>query len=299
MKYIDAELLREEIEKKSHEEQGFRSEDSEYGYRSCARDLLAFIDSLQQDKETLELCSKIWWEEQGWIMIPPDATVEGIESLLKQVRKKLQQEQPESLKGKFVFPNFLYARTVDNKTIDVSYAPQSLDAIEYVRNDYLQQEQPKLYKKDESLGSPDYERGFKHGRDYQTEVTRKYTNKDKVVAYLVDKGYPISTKGEIPTYQETFDMIINAIKYANQQEQPEVDLEKEIDIYLEPIKAWQIQEAPYTSMENTARHFYGLRNRALEEAARHVYESWMGGTMDDVRRDMVELGRVINARKEE
>lgn len=45
-----------------------------------------------------------------------------------------QQEQPEDSKGKFVFPKFLYARTLDNKTIDVSYAPQSMDAIEYVRN---------------------------------------------------------------------------------------------------------------------------------------------------------------------
>ena len=37
----------------------------------------------------------------------------------------------------------------------------------------------------------------------------------------------------------------------------------------------------------------------LEKASRHVYESWMGGTMDDVRRDMAELGKVLNARKEE
>lgn len=37
----------------------------------------------------------------------------------------------------------------------------------------------------------------------------------------------------------------------------------------------------------------------LEKAARCVYESWMGGTMDDVRRYMVELGKVLNARKEE
>ena len=35
----------------------------------------------------------------------------------------------------------------------------------------------------------------------------------------------------------------------------------------------------------------------LEKASRHVYESWNGGTMDDVRRDMVELGKVLNARK--
>jgi len=37
----------------------------------------------------------------------------------------------------------------------------------------------------------------------------------------------------------------------------------------------------------------------LEKASRNVYESWMGGTMDDVRRDMVELGNVLNARKED
>lgn len=53
----------------------------------------------------------------------------------------LQQEQSESTNGKFTFPNFLYARTLDNKTIDVSYGPQSLDAVEYIRNDSIQQEQ--------------------------------------------------------------------------------------------------------------------------------------------------------------
>lgn len=37
----------------------------------------------------------------------------------------------------------------------------------------------------------------------------------------------------------------------------------------------------------------------LEKAAQHVYESWMGSTMNDVRRDMVELGKVLNARKED
>ena len=37
----------------------------------------------------------------------------------------------------------------------------------------------------------------------------------------------------------------------------------------------------------------------LEKASRNVYESWIGGTMNDVRRDMVELGKVLNARKED
>lgn len=59
MKYIDADLLLKEIEKKSHEEQGFSSEDSEYGYRSCARDLLAFINSLQQEQSEVDLEKEI------------------------------------------------------------------------------------------------------------------------------------------------------------------------------------------------------------------------------------------------
>ena len=81
-----------------------------------------------------------------------------------------------------------------------------------------------------------------------------------------------------------------------QQERPEVDLEKEIDEKWDEFVSSEGEREDFT---NIARHFYGLRNRALEKAARHVYESWMGGTMDDVRRDMVELGKVLNARKEE
>ncbi len=65
---------------------------------------------------------------------------------LLNVLTSLQQEQPESSKGKLVFPNFLYARTVDNKTIDVSYAPQSMDAVEYIKNDPIEQPEVDLEK---------------------------------------------------------------------------------------------------------------------------------------------------------
>lgn len=71
-------------------------------------------------------------------------TERGYQVAIKDILRiitSLQQEKSVSTKGKFVFPNFLYARTLNNKTIDVSYAPQSLDAIEYVRNDSLQHEQ--------------------------------------------------------------------------------------------------------------------------------------------------------------
>ena len=34
-------------------------------------------------------------------------------------------------KSKFVYPDKLYARTNDNITLDISYAPQTLEAVEY------------------------------------------------------------------------------------------------------------------------------------------------------------------------
>ena len=49
-----------------------------------------------------------------------------------------EQERPEVQNGKFVFPKYLYARTKDNKTIDMSYGPQDMTAIEYIRNDFVQ-----------------------------------------------------------------------------------------------------------------------------------------------------------------
>ena len=63
---------------------------------------------------------------------------------VKLIISSLLKEQISPLKGKFIFPKFLYARTTNNKTLDVSYVPQSLDAIEYIRSDSLQQEQPEM-----------------------------------------------------------------------------------------------------------------------------------------------------------
>ena len=41
----------------------------------------------------------------------------------------------EAPKSKFVYPDKLYARTNDNITLDISYAPQTLEAVEYIRED--------------------------------------------------------------------------------------------------------------------------------------------------------------------
>lgn len=107
MKYVDADKLKTHIEAimeilwdrlpDADKEHPTDIELRDLGMYMALEGLIDNLDSLQQDKESveLELCSQIWWEERGWIMIPPDATIEGIDSLLKQVRKKLQQEQSE------------------------------------------------------------------------------------------------------------------------------------------------------------------------------------------------------------
>lgn len=43
----------------------------------------------------------------------------------------------EAPKSKFVYPDKLYARTNNNITLDISYAPQTLEAVEYTRTDAL------------------------------------------------------------------------------------------------------------------------------------------------------------------
>ena len=53
----------------------------------------------------------------------------------------------EAPKSKFVYPDKLYARTNNNITLDISYAPQTLEAVEYVRTDaFIEQACKKLEK---------------------------------------------------------------------------------------------------------------------------------------------------------
>lgn len=37
--------------------------------------------------------------------------------------------------SKFNYPNRLYARSQNNKTIDMSYVPQDMNAVEYIKSD--------------------------------------------------------------------------------------------------------------------------------------------------------------------
>ena len=99
MKYIDSEKLMAEIERRIEETKSMKPSFDQFwaGQISAFKGAIKIAESLQQDKETLmlEMCNQSFWEDSGYIMIPPDVTIEGIESLLKQVKKKLQQEQPE------------------------------------------------------------------------------------------------------------------------------------------------------------------------------------------------------------
>ena len=50
-------------------------------------------------------------------------------------------------KSKFVYPDKLYARTKDNITLDISYAPQTLEAVEYTRTDaFVDRAEEYIYK---------------------------------------------------------------------------------------------------------------------------------------------------------
>lgn len=44
-------------------------------------------------------------------------------------------EANKAPKSKFVYPDKLYARCGDNKTLDIYYAPQNMEAVEYTRKD--------------------------------------------------------------------------------------------------------------------------------------------------------------------
>lgn len=44
-------------------------------------------------------------------------------------------KENERQKSNFVYPDKLYARTNDNITLDISYAPHTMEAVEYVRTD--------------------------------------------------------------------------------------------------------------------------------------------------------------------
>lgn len=60
-------------------------------------------------------------------------------------------------------------------------------------------------------------------------------------------------------------VVLDNITLDNLTEMKEVDLEKEIDDYIDSFEAWEIQEAPIITMEKVAKHFFELGLKAQKE----------------------------------
>ena len=59
-KYIDADKLIVEIERRVLQEQGFEDGDAEYGYKCALKDIKRFIVSLQQEQPEVDLYNNGW-----------------------------------------------------------------------------------------------------------------------------------------------------------------------------------------------------------------------------------------------
>lgn len=122
---------------------------------------MKYIDS----KELIDKINKLRSES---CISESDDYYEYAKSEILDIIASLQQEQPKVQNGKLVFPKYLYARTKDNKTIDMSYAPQDMTAVEYIRNDLVQQEQPEVDLEREIIK---YKVPFSDDREYLNEQT--------------------------------------------------------------------------------------------------------------------------------
>lgn len=60
------EKIRAEIERRTNGEQGYNSEDSEFGYKSCARELLAKLSDLEKEEKPSEELEKFTEKMDAW-----------------------------------------------------------------------------------------------------------------------------------------------------------------------------------------------------------------------------------------
>lgn len=234
MKYIDADLLRKEIDKWV-EAMADAVGDYSDGVRFALEHFTFVLDSLQQEQPRVDLVvelkhhlattpkeqlEKEWKELEPWNNIGPT------------VQEFLYGKQPEVQNGKFVFPKYLYARTKDNKTIDMSYAPQDMTAIEYVRNDFVEQE-------------------------------------DEVLPGIEEPGIP--GKDFIPIEWVDACEMYGKWKIVK-QEQPEVDIEKIIGQTYHDGSVADTDDMDRVTYENIARHFYELGLNTISNS-KVIYET--------------------------
>lgn len=87
---VQIEIERQHEHNVSQFKKGLISLDTLTARDSALLGLKSSLDSLPEVSEK-ELCSYVWWEDRGWLMIPPSVTLEGIESLLAQIKKAKEQ----------------------------------------------------------------------------------------------------------------------------------------------------------------------------------------------------------------
>ena len=139
----------------------------------------------------------------------------------------------------------------------------------------------------------------------------KYIDAEKLIAEIESIRLIPQTSADYNDGRDDMKMMVLDLIDSLQQEQPMPDSTKLIELWHEDkemLKEKDFRDDPWRLAYNAFMCGFGrgiaVNKQArpegdLEKAAQHVYESWMRGTMNDVRRDMAELGKVLNARKEE
>jgi hypothetical protein len=159
-------------------------------------DVMDIIDSPQQEQpDTDGLCLELADfltkndvpEEKAKFLANRISNEYGSKKYLEGLCDGIKQEQPESSNGKFVFPKFLYARTVDNKTIDVSYAPQSMDAVEYIKNDPTEQPEVNFKIEERKWVHDAVDNIFPEDGDFMSEIDFRKIIKD-TARYFYELG---------------------------------------------------------------------------------------------------------------
>ena len=91
------------------------------------------------------------------------------------------------------------------------------------------------------------------------------------MVHLIDKDTLVAEiKRRQQTWQHQDQQYVNGGKdvcdyllgFIDTLEVEEVDLEKEIDDYIDTKEVWEIQESPLISIENAAKHFFELGLKA-------------------------------------
>lgn len=224
--YIDTDRLKAEIERRRLSNRYIDTE----GYES---ELIDIIDSLQQDEKAveLEMCSQAYWEERGWMMIPPDVTLKGIESLLEQVRKKLQQEQPE-------FINKIWHKVSEEANLT----------------------RPVVLSDGDKYMSPPCTFPFKDMSGFVNAMNKRYKADYTIWAYMDDLLNISSLQQERPQVAD-----------ASKMEQPEVDLVAELKHHLATTPKEQLEKEwkelePWSNIGPTAKEFlYGKSTEWSED----------------------------------